>query len=644
MRDRRFLALAAAVVAFSVFSAFWLEAHPHHDPGTVAFDDLSETLAALAAAVACFFAARNRQTEARLTWSLMGVAALLWGLGQVAWTVQEVGLGENPQNLFPSWPDLGFLSSIPFAIAGLLALPVLGRRALKAQFFLDALLIVGGVLFVSWATVLGPLYASSSTGFIEQVLSLAYPISDLVMISIVLLALSRVGGSTRDTMLFLGLGLGLNAVADSTFAYLTTVQRYGTSNPVNVGWTLGYLLIGLAALRALNSGTHAPEKVAEPVRWRTALPYIPVIAAGVVAAITQLRGTKFDSLMLWDSFLIVAVVLIRQFILVRDTRGLDLRLQEQNLRLDELVTERTRALDETLEGLRQANDEGKVLLLRMVTLQDEERRRLSVIIHDDMLQWMTVGHTRLQIAQAAIADAKLAAAVSRADEAVRGSITRMRGLMSELHPQVVERGFTAALREFLEQVERDSDLRCVLDGQFAQEPSGTIATTLYRITCEAVVNARKHAPGATVTVGLSDPEGAYTISIRDDGPGFVPEGSGYSPTGHVGLSSMRERAEALGGWWSLESSPGNGTCVKVCVPREAVAPHPPDGSRVLEADDAAKVMEAALGEARREPLLTLVGPSVPGDRDGNHAQATAQLPAADVDLVAVPSGRPRSRG
>jgi hypothetical protein len=55
-------------------------------------------------------------------------------------------------------------------------------------------------------------------------------------------------------------------------------------------------------------------------------------------------------------------------------------------------------------------------------------------------------------------------------------------------------------------------------------------------------------------------------------------------------------------------------------------------------------MEAALGEARGERLSTLVGPSVPGDRDGNHAQAMAQLPAADVELVAVPSGRPRSRG
>jgi signal transduction histidine kinase len=144
----------------------------------------------------------------------------------------------------------------------------------------------------------------------------------------------------------------------------------------------------------------------------------------------------------------------------------------------------------------------------------------------------------------------------------------MRTLMSELHPQVVERGFTAALDQYLEQVENDGELHCVLHGSFENEPTGTVATTLYRITCEAVVNARKHAAGSTVTVELRDRDGGYAVRVRDDGPGFVPEGTGYSPTGHVGLSSMRERSEALGGSWSLESRPGAGTTVRCWVPRQ----------------------------------------------------------------------------
>ena len=366
-------------------------------------------------------------------------------------------------------------------------------------------------------------------------------------------------------MLFLGLGLGLNAVADSTFAYLTTVRSYDTENPVNVGWTLGYLLIGLAALRAVNSARQAPEVEGEQVRWRTALPYVPVLAAGVVAAIAQLRGTRFDSLMLWDGFVIITVVLMRQFILVRDTQSLDNRLQEQNLRLDELVRERTRALDDTLIGLRQANDESRGLLLRMVTLQDEERRRLSVIIHDDMLQWMTVGHTRLQIRPVDHRRAQARGGGEPRRRGLRGSITRMRGLMSKLPPAVAERGFTQALRDYLEQGQGDGDLHCSLDGHFAEEPTGTVATTLYRITCEAVVNARKHAAGSDLVVDSAIPR-AGTPSASATTARVSSPRARYSPTGHVGLTAMWERAEALGGWWSLESRPGKGTCVKVHVP------------------------------------------------------------------------------
>jgi signal transduction histidine kinase len=300
-----------------------------------------------------------------------------------------------------------------------------------------------------------------------------------------------------------------------------------------------------------------------------------MIAAGLVVAGREMRGVGLDAFMLWDSFGIMGIVLTRQFILVRDTRSLGLQLQQQNRQLDHLVDERTRELDHSLEGLREANDRRKGLLLRLVTLQDEERRRLSGIIHDDMLQWMAVGHTRLQIARRAIADPKLAASLDHAADAVQASITRMRTLMSELHPQVVERGFTTALGQYLEQVENDGDLHCVLDGGFSNEPTGTIATTLYRITCEAVVNARKHAAGSTVTVELRDRDAGYAVTVRDDGPGFVPEGTGYSPTGHVGLSSMRERSEALGGSWSLESRPGAGTKVKCWVPRaDAEAPAP----------------------------------------------------------------------
>jgi signal transduction histidine kinase len=590
VRNRRFWWLVAAAVAFALFSAAWIATHPGHNRSAVALDDVSETVAPLAAAVVCFLAAARRQTAGRVAWGLIGLSALSWGAGQADWACREVILGQGEQSLFPSWPDVGYLIAIPTGVAGLIALPAFRGAGTRISLLFDGLVMVGGALFISWATILGPIYASSSAGMMQQALSLTYPLGDVFMGTIVILALSRMVGRGRQPFVFLGLGVLLNTVADSTFAYLTTVQNFDTSNPADVGWTLGYCFIALGALRAMTvlSGSERPV---QQTRWRMALPYLPMLAAGLVVAADEVRGVSLDAFLLWDSMGIVAVVLARQFMLVRDSRVLGVQLQRQNRLLDRLVEERTRELDQTLDGLREANERRKELLLRLVTLQDEERRRLSGIIHDDMLQWMTVGLTRLQLARRGIADPKLSGSLDRAGDAVQVSIARMRVLMSELHPQVVERGFTVALRQYLEQVEREGDLRCALDGGFADEPSGTVATTLYRVICEAVVNARKHAIGSTVTVELRDARAGYAVSVADDGPGFVPEGTGWSPTGHVGLSSMRERTEALGGSWSLVSHPGEGTRVEFWVPSEPAASAPAVRPSISDAELAAAVAD-----------------------------------------------------
>ena len=86
-----------------------------------------------------------------------------------------------------------------------------------------------------------------------------------------------------------------------------------------------------------------------------------------------------------------------------------------------------------------------------------------------------------------------------------------------------------------------------------------------------------------------------------------PEGSGYSPTGHVGLSAMRERAEALGGYWTLHSAPGEGTRVEFCVsPEPTLAPM--SVPQAAAADALAAAAAAAWAEAA--PLSPdLLGPT-----------------------------------
>src|SRR5258708_19143324 len=86
----------------------------------VGYDDVIQGLAAYFGGACCFFTAAKGSRRLRSTWFLMGVSTTLWGLGETAWCYQELILRIPPANLFPSWPDLGFLSSVPFGIASLL--------------------------------------------------------------------------------------------------------------------------------------------------------------------------------------------------------------------------------------------------------------------------------------------------------------------------------------------------------------------------------------------------------------------------------------------------------------------------------------------------------------------------------------------
>src|SRR5580700_10314049 len=370
MGRRTFLLLVVAVVVLGLVNGVFLVVAPLQRP-TVVLDDLSESLTPLLAAAACLHTAAKGRGRIRQAWGLIGVAALCWGLGQVAWTVQEVFLNLVPANLFPSYPDLGYLTSVPFAIAGLLRLPGAAVNAgERGRTLLDGLLIAGALLFISWDFVLGPVYAASSTDAFAQVVGLAYPISDIAMATIVLLTLSRRGGGQRLPLMLLGCGVLLNAAADSSFAFLTTLQNYNSVNFPDLGWTIGYALIGLAAVEALGAPTVVGGGELRQPRWRLLLPYWTVAFAGAVAIETEVVVGSLNRVLEWDLIFTITIVLTRQFLFVRETTSLSALVADQNDDLDLKVRSRTGALIESLEDLHRTNDERTRLLRRLVTVQE----------------------------------------------------------------------------------------------------------------------------------------------------------------------------------------------------------------------------------------------------------------------------------
>ena len=347
MGKRSFLLLVALVSVLGTANLVVLVTAPLQRQ-TVIVDDLSETLSALLAAAACLFTAARGRARTRQAWALIGIGAALWGCGQVAWSYQEIILSLSPADLFPSYPDLGYLLSVPFAIAGLLRLPgaVTGNGA-RVRSVLDGLVIAGALLFISWDVVLGPVYASSATNAFSQIVGLAYPISDIAMITIVVLTLSRLRVGERLPLILLACGVLLNAVADSSFAYLTTLQNYSSVNFPDLGWTMGYALIGLAAVRTLRVAARGEGERCDNRDGHCCCRTSRLRPPASPRLSPNSSPEPSAEFLEWDLILTTTVVLVRQFLFVRETRSLSEEVAQKNDDLDLQVRDRTHALVES---------------------------------------------------------------------------------------------------------------------------------------------------------------------------------------------------------------------------------------------------------------------------------------------------------
>jgi diguanylate cyclase (GGDEF)-like protein len=296
-------------------------------------DNIGETVAAFAAAAACAIATKRHAGRVRLAWVLMGASALSWGTGQTVWDWYQVV--RNVQVPFPSLADAGYLLAVLLAIGGVLSFPIASERARAfVRTLLDGLLIAAGLLVVSWDTSLGAVYRAGGSAPFAMVLSLLYPLSDVAIVTMILVRVSRVPRTGRTPLFLLAAGLAAAAIADSNFAYLTANNTYGTGNVLDAGWVAGYLLVGLAALRTVRRPLHGRPPAVLPSRFGALLPYIPAATAvGVTIAQKTLTG-HIDEFTFWTLLTLIGLVLARQYLM-----GID------NTRLLSSLSARERELD-----------------------------------------------------------------------------------------------------------------------------------------------------------------------------------------------------------------------------------------------------------------------------------------------------------
>ena len=203
---------------------------------------------------------------------------------------------------------------------------------------------------------------------------------------------------------------------------------------------------------------------------------------------------------------------------------------------------------------------------RLIRAHEEERARLARELHDDVTQRLA----RLAIDAAQVERLPSAPAVSETMGGLREGLVRLsediHALSYQLHPSTLEDlGLVAALKAECERFARQESIPVdVKPCEIPELVPPETALCLFRVAQEALRNVGRHAKARTVEVSLRSLDGGLQLALCDDGVGFDPALERAGP--HLGLASMYERVQLLGGELDLESAPGHGTTILAWVP------------------------------------------------------------------------------
>ena len=282
--------------------------------------DLAPVAAAATAAAACAFVAlRRADTSARRGWALMALAA-------TGWTLNAASLGASVQ--------LRLLSGVAASAAVLFLLGSAIAAATKVRVLVDGLVAAVSLIFLSWTPLLGPKYAAGE-GF-GRIFALSAPVTDIVVLALLLAAGVRVARDSRRTWAYLVLAFALLGAGDGVMAWAQLGTLLQTPAANNLCWTTGALLIVLA-VRTPRLDTIPLAQEPTPTRpFAVLVPYSPFLIAAAETASQWLQGTLHPALLRIGSLLVVLLFvrqLLAQFETMGVTRQLDLLLKSRTEQL-----------------------------------------------------------------------------------------------------------------------------------------------------------------------------------------------------------------------------------------------------------------------------------------------------------------------
>lgn len=352
-------------------------------------------------------------------------------------------------------------------------------------------------------------------------------------------------------------------IAAQHFANLTEAEAIGKQLNTVLEFTDGETgtAVESPALKALREGSViSNDSVLLATRYGTQVP-----VEDNAAPILSQNGDVVGSVLVFRD---VTERKLHEQELIRIQEELDVRVKHRTYELAETHAE----LVKEMEGNAIAEQQRIDLLGRLVSSQEDERRRIARDLHDHLGQRLTALRLKLASLNAAAGEHEiLTPKINRLQEIALRLDTEVSYLAWELRPTALDDlGFASAVGAFVQEWSRHFEIPA--DFQVAKIPKRRFTPQmeihLYRITQEALNNIAKHAGASHVSVILKIRGDRIILIIEDDGKGFVPgKRSAPDKSGRgLGLLGMQERATLIGGEVEIESAPGSGTTIYVRVP------------------------------------------------------------------------------
>ncbi|TPG35255.1 bifunctional diguanylate cyclase/phosphodiesterase [Mycobacterium hodleri] len=278
-------------------------------------DDLITVALSSYAAVCSVLAARSADGRPRRAWATMAGALGAWALGDAMWLAYDVVLQREPPS--PSVADIPYLAFPVLAAVAMARFPTASTRQSRLRLLFDAANVALCLFLLLWMLVLNRVFDEYSHDKVTFSVALLYPVLDLVVLTIAVVVLARAEATQRRELSLLTVAIGLAALADSAYAYVTVDGGYGTGNVIDLIWAASLAVFAIAAL--ISQRTPEPPKQAVSVPSNTSLwlPYAPLLLAGTIGP--PLVMTGFERFIVP---LIVVTVCARQSVAAWENRRL----------------------------------------------------------------------------------------------------------------------------------------------------------------------------------------------------------------------------------------------------------------------------------------------------------------------------------